>query len=184
MPVTITITAQRVVDAARRAGLTVATAESCTGGLVSAAITSVAGASEVFTCGLVTYSNESKHELLGVPREVIEQHGAVSGECAAAMAAGALARSDADTAVAVTGIAGPAGGTTEKPVGTVWFAVVRGSVHAGKAVVTNTRLLHRRFEGDRDAVRGAAVETALGLLLEAVDLPARTQSQRLAIEGT
>ena len=99
-----------------------ATAESCTGGLIAAACTDLAGSSAWFERGLVTYSNEAKTELLGVPAELIAQHGAVSEAVARAMAAGALARSQAQVAVAVTGVAGPGGGSASKPVGTVWLA--------------------------------------------------------------
>ena len=99
-----------------------ATAESCTGGLVAAALTAIAGSSDVFECGFVTYSNEAKQRLLGVPAAILLRHGAVSAEAAAAMAKGALKRSSADFAVSITGIAGPAGGSKEKPVGLVHFA--------------------------------------------------------------
>ena len=115
-------TARRVLDLCRARGLRVATAESCTGGLVAAALTEIAGSSDVVDCGFVTYSNEAKQELLGVPAATLTRHGAVSRETAAAMAKGALKNSQADLAVAITGIAGPGGGSKRKPVGLVYFA--------------------------------------------------------------
>jgi nicotinamide-nucleotide amidase len=119
--------ARRVVDENRAASRKVALAESCTGGLVSAAITEIAGSSSVLDRGFVTYSNEAKMELLGVSQDIIETFGAVSIACVWAMAQGALANSDADVAVAISGVAGPGGGTATKPVGTVVFArAIRG----------------------------------------------------------
>ena len=119
--------AQRVVEENRAASRKVALAESCTGGLVSAAITEIAGSSSVLDRGFVTYSNEAKMELLGVSQDIIETFGAVSIACVWAMAQGALANSDADVAVAISGVAGPGGGTATKPVGTVVFArAIRG----------------------------------------------------------
>lgn len=120
-----------LLEAMRSHGLTLATAESCTGGLISACLTEVAGSSDVFERGFVTYSNEAKTDLLGVSASLIERHGAVSEEVARAMAAGALAHARADIAVAVTGVAGPGGGTTEKPVGLVHIAAQRGGRKAG-----------------------------------------------------
>jgi PncC family amidohydrolase len=136
--------------------LTVATAESCTGGLLSAAITEVAGASRYFLGGGVSYSNAAKTALLGVPGRLLERHGAVSAEVASAMAAGARARFGTDLAVSVTGVAGPDGGSREKPVGLVFLAV------ASAAGAEATREL---FEGDRAAIRHAATGRALELLL-------------------
>src|SRR5262249_13432432 len=112
--------AELVLDAARARGATLATAESCTGGMVAAELTAVPGSSDVFLGAAVTYSNQLKHDMVGVPEEVLARHGAVSAEAAAAMADGALTRLGADVAVAVTGIAGPGGGTEEKPVGLVY----------------------------------------------------------------
>ena len=134
-----------------------ATAESCTGGLIAAACTDLAGSSAWFERGLVTYSNEAKTELLGVPAELIAQHGAVSEAVARAMAAGALARSQAQVAVAVTGVAGPGGGSASKPVGTVWLAWA-----------TPQGLWSERqvFAGDRAAVRQATVDHALEQLVQ------------------
>jgi nicotinamide-nucleotide amidase len=145
--------ALRLGELARERGGVVATAESCTGGLVAGAITAVAGSSAWFDCGFVTYSNAAKSALLGVPPEVIERSGAVSEATARAMAAGALARSDATLAVAVTGIAGPAGGTAEKPVGTVCLA------WAARDGAVEATTLH--LSGDREAVRHASVAAAL-----------------------
>ncbi len=114
--------AKRVLDLCRARGLRIATAESCTGGLVAAALTEIAGSSDVVESGFVTYSNEAKQKMLGVPAAILKRHGAVSGETAAAMAKGALKNSPADLAVAITGIAGPGGGSKQKPVGLVHFA--------------------------------------------------------------
>jgi len=161
------ITALAVDLGARLAGRSAmcATAESCTGGLVAGAITDVAGSSVWFDRGFVTYSNEAKMELLGVPEATLAQHGAVSEATARAMAEGALARSRARLAVAITGIAGPGGGSAAKPVGTVCFAwAVRDD-----ATIATTR----HFDGDRFAVRRAAVAAALaGLLAAVVTMPA------------
>lgn len=130
-----------------------ATAESCTGGLVAGAITAIAGSSGWFDRGFVTYSNEAKMEALGVPEATLVQYGAVSEPTARAMAEGALARSRANIAVAVTGVAGPSGGSPEKPVGMVCFAWAQSG--AGATVATH------HFPGDRQAVREASVAVAL-----------------------
>lgn len=122
MPADAANAAREVLDFCRAKGLTVTTAESCTGGLVAAALTSIAGSSAVVDRGFVTYSNDAKETMLGVPRDTIARFGAVSEQTARAMATGALAHSPADLAVAVTGVAGPGGGTFEKPVGLVHFA--------------------------------------------------------------
>lgn len=148
----------RLAALLRSRGAKVAAAESCTGGLIAAACTSLAGSSDWFERGFVTYSNEAKTELLDVPRALIAAHGAVSAEVAAAMAEGALAHSHADLAVAVTGIAGPGGATPGKPVGTVWIAV------ASTGQATTATLLNAG--GDRAAVRAASVVRALTLLIE------------------
>ncbi|PPE66246.1 CinA family protein [Caldimonas caldifontis] len=129
------------------------TAESCTGGLVAAACTSIAGSSDWFERGYVTYSNEAKTESLGVPAELIERHGAVSREVAMAMVMGALQRSGAQVGVATTGIAGPGGGSPRKPVGTVWFAWARAQDFVEAEC--------RHFPGDRTRVRAAATRHAL-----------------------
>jgi nicotinamide-nucleotide amidase len=153
--------AAQVLDLARAHDAKLATAESCTGGLVSAALTEIAGSSSVVDRGFVTYSNEAKSELLGVPMILIETHGAVSEDVARAMAEGALARSHAQFAVSITGVAGPGGGTDAKPVGLVWFAMAG----AGRA----TQTLEQRF-GDvgRSKVRALSVETALTLFRDAL----------------
>jgi nicotinamide-nucleotide amidase len=148
--------AARLLEACRARGLKLATAESCTGGLLAAALTDVAGASAVVERGFVTYSNEAKNELLGVPAALFAQVGAVSEPVARAMAEGALAHAPVDVAVAITGIAGPGGGSAAKPVGLVHFATAR----RGEA----TRAEHHVFPGDRRAVRQAAVAKALELL--------------------
>lgn len=151
--------AAAVLAHCRARGLKLATAESCTGGMVAASLTDIAGSSDVVERGFVTYSNEAKSELLGVPPSLIAAHGAVSPEVAAAMAAGALRRAPVDLAVAVTGIAGPGGGTPAKPVGLVWFA----SGRRGGALATERHV----FAGDRAQVRLAATRRALELLLAA-----------------
>ena len=145
-------------------GWRVAAAESCTGGLVAGAITAIAGSSDWFERGFITYSNAAKSEMLGVPTELIDKHGAVSEPVAAAMAAGAVASSAADCALSVTGVAGPGGGTATKPVGMVCFGwIARGSQ-------PRTATLH--LPGDRAAVRDASVEASLSGLLELIgELP-------------
>lgn len=148
--------ARRTLDALRRRGLMVATAESCTGGLIAGALTEVAGSSDVVDRGFVTYSNAAKAAMLGVDAGVIAREGAVSRAVAAAMAEGALARSEAGVAVSVTGVAGPGGGSVEKPVGTVWFGL------AATGAATQTERVV--FPGDRSAVRRATVLHALRLL--------------------
>ena len=149
--------ASTVLDRARAAGLKVTTAESCTGGLVAASLTEIPGSSDVYERGFVSYSNEAKTELLGVPASLIADQGAVSEPVACAMAEGALARSHADIAVAVTGVAGPGGGNAEKPVGLVYIAAAR---HDGPVVVER-----HIFPGERAGIRHAAVLRALQLLL-------------------
>lgn len=152
--------AKNLLAECRARGLMLATAESCTGGLIGAALTEVAGSSDVVDRGFITYSNDAKMDMLGVPPDVIEANGAVSGPVAAAMATGALQRSKAALTVAVTGVAGPGGGTEAKPVGTVWFGVaVRGG---------DTTTERQVFSGDRAAVRQATVEYALTMLSAAI----------------
>jgi nicotinamide-nucleotide amidase len=162
---------ERVLQKARGLGLMIATAESCTGGLVAAALTSIAGSSDVFDRGFVTYSNEAKAEMLGVDRALIENHGAVSQQVAVAMAACALKHSRAKISVAITGIAGPGGGTAEKPVGLVHIAAAKLSGRDGDRVEFTAVHNEERF-GDigRAEVRAISVETALRLLLKAADL--------------
>jgi nicotinamide-nucleotide amidase len=153
--------AEAVLARCRAKKLMLATAESCTGGMIVAALTDIAGSSDVVERGFVTYSNRAKTELLGVPAALIDQVGAVSAEVAQAMAAGALAHAPVDLAVAVTGIAGPGGGTAEKPVGLVHFGIARRD--------GMLRTEHTVFPGDRAAVRRATVERALRLLLDAAN---------------
>jgi nicotinamide-nucleotide amidase len=147
--------AEIVLELAREQGVTLATAESCTGGLVASRLTSVSGSSDVFRGGVVAYSNDVKAAELGVPRGVLEEHGAVSAETAKAMAEGARERLGADLAVAVTGVAGPGGGTEEKPVGLVYL-------HAAGPFGEAARKTD--LPGDREMVRGRATAAALHLL--------------------
>jgi nicotinamide-nucleotide amidase len=145
-----------LLQACRARGITVATAESCTGGLIAGTLTAIPGSSDVVDRGYVVYSNRAKEEMLGVPREMLDAHGAVSQAVAIAMAEGALRRAGVDVAVAVTGIAGPGGATPGKPVGLVHLACARRE--------RPTR--HRRevFPGDRDAVRHATIRCALAMM--------------------
>lgn len=156
--------AAEILEKCRKQKLIIATAESCTGGLVAACLTEIAGSSDVFDRGFVTYSNAAKHELLGVASMTLDKFGAVSRETALEMAAGALAHSRADIAIAITGIAGPGGGTAAKPVGLVHFAV------AAKGGRTQTRSECYPDEG-RQQIRLQAVRTALSLVLAAADRP-------------
>jgi len=158
-----TTTASALLALCRAAGLKLATAESCTGGIIAAALTDIPGSSEVLERGVVTYSNASKSELLGVPSSLITRHGAVSAEVAEAMALGALARAPVDLALAVTGIAGPGGATPTKPVGLVYLAAIR----AGEPA----RVERHVFSGDRHAIRAAAAARGLELLMELVSPP-------------
>lgn len=150
------MSAAKLIDIARKNSISIATAESCTGGLIAAAITEVAGASDVFDRGFVTYSNAAKREMLGVGRDTLEAHGAVSEPVAAEMARGALERALAGLAVSVTGVAGP-GGTAEKPEGMVCFGLARPGL-----VITET--VHFGARG-RQAVRDATVSHAIGLMI-------------------
>jgi nicotinamide-nucleotide amidase len=151
--------ASSVLAACRARRWRVGTAESCTGGLVAAALTAIAGSSDVVERGFIAYSNQAKAELLGVSAEVIARHGAVSAETAAAMAEGALTHAPIDLAVSVTGVAGPGGGRADKPVGLVHV----GLAQRGKGARTEQRI----FPGDRAAVRDAALRLALELLATA-----------------
>lgn len=148
--------ADRVLQACRRRGLKVVTAESCTGGLVAATLTAIAGSSDVVERAFVTYANEAKREMLGVSWDALLGHGAVSEPVARAMAAGALARSAADLAVSVTGVAGPGGGSPDKPVGLVHLAALR----SGHDPIVERHV----FPGDRDSIRRVSVLTALAML--------------------
>jgi nicotinamide-nucleotide amidase len=149
--------AKRVLELSRARGLKIATAESCTGGLVAGALTEIAGSSDVVDRGFITYSNEAKQQMLGVPAATLKRHGAVSSQTAAAMAKGALRNSPADIAVAITGIAGPGGGSKEKPVGLVYFAAAsRDGPHVARS---------RRYgKIGRRSVRERSVAEALALL--------------------
>ena len=158
--------ARRVIEANRAAGRHVAVAESCTGGLVAAALTEIAGSSDVFEAGFVTYSNEAKTKLLHVSEDVVETFGSVSVAAAWAMARGALAASGADVAVALTGIAGPAGGSDRKPVGTVVFARADKDADPNEVIADTQKF----DDNGRGGVRLQAALCALGLLLP--DAPA------------
>jgi len=148
---------EQLANALTARGWTMATAESCTGGLIAGACTDRAGSSDWFERGFVTYSNAAKTDLLGVPADLIAAHGAVSEPVARAMAAGARAHAPVQVAVAVTGVAGPSGGSADKPVGTVWF---------GWATPEGVFTERQRFDGDRAAVRRATVAHALAGLLQ------------------
>ncbi|MAF47717.1 MAG: CinA family protein [Rhodospirillales bacterium] len=152
--------AARLIASCEDAGVLIASVESCSGGLIAGCLISVAGSSAVFERGFVTYSNEAKMEVVGVPQQTLAAHGAVSPETAIAMADGALDISPADLSVGVTGVAGPGGGTPEKPVGTVAIAVAR----RGRDTVC--QMPH--FAGDRMAVRLATVDKALDMMLAAI----------------
>ena len=154
---------QKLAERLRAQGAQLASAESCTGGLIAAACTDLAGSSDWFERGFVSYSIAAKAELLGVPPESIAQHGAVSEPVARAMAEGALRRSHAQLSVAVTGVAGPGGGSADKPVGTVWFAWCADG---------RTESQRMRFDGDRAAVRAQTVLHALQGLLNRLPAPA------------
>jgi nicotinamide-nucleotide amidase len=150
--------AEKMVAEFSSRGLVCAVAESCTGGAIGSAIVSVSGASAVFAGGVISYSNDVKREVLKVSASTLERHGAVSAETASEMASGVRALTNADFSVSVTGIAGPGGGSAEKPVGLVWFGL------AGRDGVRAERMI---FSGDRERVRASAIEHALLLLLAA-----------------
>lgn len=152
----------QIADALPQRGWMLATAESCTGGLIAGACTDLSGSSLWFERGFVTYSNAAKTEMLGVPAALIAAHGAVSEPVARAMAEGAIAHSHAQASVAVTGVAGPTGGTPDKPVGLVWF---------GWSVAERTHSESRHYAGDRAAVRAATVHHALTRLLALLQAP-------------
>ena len=151
--------AERVLALCRARNWHLATAESCTGGLVAAALTAIAGSSDVVERGFVTYSNEAKIEQLGVSADTIAAHGAVSAQTAAAMSRGAIARAPVDLAVSIIGVAGPGGGTPQKPVGLVYLGIARKD--------GNARVERRIFPGDRAKIRNAALLLALELLHDA-----------------
>ncbi len=160
MPEAVATSAKAAIDALKAAKLTVATAESCTGGLIVGALTSIPGSSDVVYGGFVTYANGAKTTMIGVPARLIADYGAVSSQVARAMADGARNRANADLAIAVTGVAGPSGGSERKPIGLVYLAC---ATHEG------TRVIEKRF-GDlgRDGVRQAAVLAALELVRDVV----------------
>ena len=156
--------AAALVEELTESGKTVATAESCTGGWVAKAITDIAGSSAVFGYGIVSYSNGAKESIIGVQNQTLEDHGAVSSEVVEEMAKGTLRLSGADIAVAVSGVAGPAGGTKEKPVGMVWFGW---AVRDGANALVDTRC--EQFTGDRELVREASVAYALQGVRERIE---------------
>lgn len=156
LPDSILQDAESLLATCRSKGIMLATAESCTGGLIAAALTAIAGSSDVVDRGFVTYSNDAKNQMIGVPLPLIDGHGAVSEEVARAMAEGALARSRAAITISVTGVAGPGGGSVEKPVGLVCF----GLAQTGKAAVSERQV----FPGDRTAIRAATVAHALKMI--------------------
>jgi nicotinamide-nucleotide amidase len=160
LPDATLLEAEVLLEACRSRGIMLATAESCTGGLIAAALTAIAGSSDVVDRGFVTYSNEAKHQMIGVPMPLIETYGAVSEQVAAAMADGALARSRAAMAVAVTGVAGPSGGSADKPVGLVWFGLAR----TGALTIARRQV----FPGDRTAIRAATVDHAFTMIRAAL----------------
>ena len=157
LPSDIASLAAETVAVLRAKGITVVTAESCTGGLIAGALTAVPGSSEVVYGGFVTYANEAKIAMIGVPYAMLKQYGAVSRHVAEAMADGALGTAGTHMAIAVTGIAGPDGGTAEKPVGLVYF---------GLATEDGTAAAQEQFSGNRDEVRHATVKRALQMVLE------------------
>lgn len=161
IPQDIELQAEELLAAARAKGLRLATVESCTGGLVAGALTAIAGSSDVVDRGFVTYTNEAKNELVGVPMDLFDRVGAVSEDVARAMAEGGVAHSSADIACGITGVAGPGGGTETKPVGLVHIAAHK----------RDDETLHRRtvFDGDRTQVRLDSVRTALTMMRELVD---------------
>lgn len=159
---------EQLANVLQQHGWMLTTAESCTGGLIASQCTDLSGSSNWFERGFVTYSNEAKHEMLGVDSHLIEQHGAVSKEVVEQMVLGALRHSRAQVAVATSGIAGPTGGSADKPVGTVWFAWATpsdsGPTMDAEAAWVKTEVMH--FTGDRAGVRQAAVQHALHTLVE------------------
>ena len=162
---------EQLAEVLQQHGWMLATAESCTGGMVAASCTDLPGSSNWFERGFVTYSNEAKHDMLGVDSALIAEHGAVSEAVAQAMALGAMRRSHAQVTLAVTGVAGPTGGSADKPVGTVWFAWATpsdtGPTLGAETAWVKTELMH--FSGDRTAVREAAALHAMRALLDLLE---------------
>lgn len=152
--------AQQLVNIAKEKKLTITTAESCTGGMVSSAITAIPGSSSVFGYGFITYANESKETLLDVKHRTLEKYGAVSEETAREMALGALKNSGAELAIAVTGVAGPSGGSAEKPVGLVYIAI---------ATKDEVQVVKNNFSGDRNEIRLATTKKALELSIDVLE---------------
>ena len=152
--------ANNVIKTAKDAKWIISTVESCTGGMIFASLTDIVGASVALDRGFITYSNQAKHEMVGVCAETLEAHGAVSQQCSAAMAVGGITHSAADISLSVTGVAGPGGGTPDKPVGLVWMSVA----------TKDGLQISKRFDftGDRQAVRSQAVEAGLTLILAAL----------------
>jgi len=153
-----------VVKLLRQQGSSVSTAESCTGGMLAQSITSVSGASEIFEMGVVSYSNRIKTMLLDVPEDVLEKYGAVSQQTAVLMAQGVMVKSGSDIGVGITGIAGPTGGTEDKPVGTVYVAVVRNTNDEQRVLVKNLALYNEEKELTRDKIRQLTVLKALEMI--------------------
>ena len=160
LPDTTMHEAEALLALCRSKGIMLAIAECCTGGLIAAALTAHAGSSDVLDRGFVPYSNEAKNQMIGVPMELIECHGAVSEQVAVAMANGALARSRAAIAVSVAGVAGPGGGSADKPIGLVWFGLAR----TGKPAFSERQV----FPGDRGAIRAATVAHAFQMIRAAL----------------
>jgi nicotinamide-nucleotide amidase len=160
LPDTTMHEAEALLALCRSKGIMLAIAECCTGGLIAAALTALAGSSDVLDRGFVPYSNEAKNQMIGVPMELIECHGAVSEQVAVAMADGALARSRAAIAVSVAGVAGPGGGSADKPIGLVWFGLAR----TGKPAFSERQV----FPGDRGAIRAATVAHAFQMIRAAL----------------
>lgn len=152
---------QDLLDDLKEKKLTLVTAESCTGGLLSQLITNIPGSSNVFECGFITYSNQSKKNMLNVSNETLEQYGAVSAQTAAEMAQGALQNSNANISVSITGIAGPDGGTYEKPVGTVYMTT---------ATPKDANTVHHQFTGSREEIRKQSCDAAIMQLMELSNL--------------
>ena len=172
LPADLLDLAKSVIAAAKSAGFKLATAESCTGGLIGGCLTAIPGSSAVYVGGFITYANEAKSRLLGVPRDAVTEFGAVSEVVAAAMAEGALAQTDADFAIAVTGVAGPDGGTKEKPVGLVYLSVARRDCDA---------LIKRYvFAGTRSDIRRASVAAAMELLLGQIESAQEEEADQAA----
>lgn len=151
--------AQQLVNVLHAKGLKITTAESCTGGLIAASITAIAGASDVFDCAFVTYSNQIKHEVIAVDKEVLEKHGAVSEQVALEMAVGVLNKANADISVSVTGIAGPSGGSVEKPVGLVYIAIAHKL--KGDDITIQSTVIKNNFLGNRNDIRMQTTQKAL-----------------------